>query len=135
MGARALASSSVSTISTISTDSAVRAAPAAGGERSGAVLDALGDPTRRRVLELVRSAPCSVTELAAQLPVSRPAVSQHLRVLFGAGLVEVQPSGRQRLYRARPAGLEPLARWIEGFWTDIAAAFTAAVDDYERNRT
>lgn len=77
---------------------------------------ALGDPTRRRVLAAVVDAPRSVTAIAEGLPVSRPAVSQHLKVLLDAGLVDAQPEGRQRLYSVRLAGLEPLRRELEAFW-------------------
>ena len=77
---------------------------------------ALGDPTRRRVLAAVVDGPRSVTAIADGLPVSRPAVSQHLKVLLDAGLVVAQPEGRQRLYSVRRAGLDPVRRGLESFW-------------------
>lgn len=93
------------------------------------MLDALGDPTRRRVLSLVRKGPRSVGDIAAELPVSRPAVSQHLKVLKGAGLVTDHPDGTRRLYVADPRGLAVLRTYVEAFWDDALAAFAAAADD------
>lgn len=84
---------------------------------------ALADPTRRRVLALVAQAPSSVTALAEQLPVSRPAVSQHLQVLLEAGLVTVRPRGRHRIYAARPETLVELRRELDGFWAQALANF------------
>ncbi len=78
---------------------------------------ALGDPTRRRVLAAVVPGPRSVTAIAADLPVSRPAVSQHLKVLLDAGLVEASREGRRHIYRVRLAGLEQVRRELESFWT------------------
>jgi DNA-binding transcriptional ArsR family regulator len=92
------------------------------------VLDALGDPTRRAVLELLRDGPRAVGDLAADLPVSRPAVSQHLRVLRGAGLVRERREGTRRLYRVDPQGLAALRTYLESFWTDVLAAFKAAAE-------
>ncbi|HEU5149340.1 MAG TPA: metalloregulator ArsR/SmtB family transcription factor [Iamia sp.] len=77
---------------------------------------ALGDPTRRKVLAAVVDAPRSVTAIADDLPVSRPAVSQHLRVLLDAGLVDARQEGRHRLYSVRVEGLEPVRRELESFW-------------------
>ncbi|WP_262851814.1 ArsR/SmtB family transcription factor [Mumia quercus] len=77
---------------------------------------ALSDPTRRRVLARVAQAPSSVTEIARGLPVSRPAVSQHLRVLLDARLVYVRREGREHVYRPRPEGLEQLRQELETFW-------------------
>lgn len=90
------------------------------------MLDALGDPTRRRVLELLRPGPRAVGELAAELPVSRPAVSQHLRVLKGAGLVTERRAGTRHLYRIDAAGLAALRTYLETFWDDALAAFADA---------
>jgi DNA-binding transcriptional ArsR family regulator len=84
---------------------------------------ALGDPTRRRVLAAVVDSPRSVTAIADGLPVSRPAVSQHLKVLLDAGLVEARPEGRQRLYSIRRAGLDPVRRELESFWGGTLTAF------------
>lgn len=88
-------------------------------------LDVLHDPTRRRVLELLRSGECSVRGLTDQLPVSQPAVSQHLRVLKGAGLVDVRPEGTRRLYRVNPSGLDAVRAWVDSFWDDALTAFVA----------
>lgn len=96
--------------------------------RSDAVLDALGDPTRRRVLALVRAGSRSVTEVAAELPVSRPAVSQHLAVLHAAGLVKRQVVGREHRYRADPTGFAVLRAYLESYWNTTLAAFAAAAD-------
>ena len=94
------------------------------------VLDALGDATRRRVLQLVRdTGPAAVGELAAELPVSRPAVSQHLRVLKGAGLVTERKDGTRHLYRVDPEGLAALRTYLDSFWTDALAAFKDAADE------
>jgi DNA-binding transcriptional ArsR family regulator len=99
---------------------------------SGALLDALGDPTRRRVLELVREqGPAPVNVIAGQLPVSRPAVSQHLRVLEGAGLVTSRRDGTRHLYVVRPDGLEPLRLWLEAFWDDALARFKRTAEGSE----
>ena len=88
----------------------------------------LGDVYKRQVFELLRRGPCSVGELAAELPVSRPAVSQHLRVLKGAGLVSEQKEGTRRLYRVEPQGLTELRDWIDRFWTEALDGFKAAAE-------
>ncbi len=92
------------------------------------VLDALGDPTRRAVLEKLRAGPKSVVEIAAGLPVSRPAVSQHLRVLKDAGLVIDRRVGNRRYYRLDPKGLARLRDYVEGFWTTVMTEFQHAVE-------
>ncbi len=92
------------------------------------VLDALGDPTRRAVLELLRDGPRAVVDIASELPVSRPAVSQHLRVLKGAGLVTERKDGTRHLYRVDPEGLVALRTYLESFWTDALAAFKDAAE-------
>src|SRR6266576_3907431 len=88
-------------------------------------MDALGHPTRRAIFEQLRSGARSVGEIAAELPVSRPAVSQHLRVLKEAGLVTERRNGTRRLYRLNPDGLDELRRYVEDYWTDALAAFKA----------
>lgn len=94
-----------------------------------AALDALGDPTRRRVLELVRDhGPAPVGAIAASLPVSRPAVSQHLRVLEGAGLVTCVKAGTRHLYAVEPDGLAELRLWLDGFWDLALARFKRAAE-------
>lgn len=85
--------------------------------------DALGDWTRRQVLEGLRGGPRSVGELAATLPVSRPAVSQHLRVLKEAGLVVDRKVGTRRYYEVDPEGLGALRSWLDDFWGDALEAF------------
>ncbi len=91
-------------------------------------MDALGDGTRRQILERLRRGPLAVGELAKGLPVSRPAVSQHLRVLKGAGLVTEQRAGTRRLYRVDTDGLAEVREYFESFWTDVLAAFEAAAE-------
>jgi DNA-binding transcriptional ArsR family regulator len=91
------------------------------------VLTALADPTRRRILESLRAAPRTVGQLAAGQPVSRPAVSQHLRVLEAARLVRVEPRGTRRLYSVRRDGLEELRRYLESFWSDVLDAYGAEI--------
>jgi DNA-binding transcriptional ArsR family regulator len=81
-----------------------------------AVLDALGDRTRRHIIHRLRAGPSSVGELAAALPVSRPAVSQHLTVLRRSGLVRYEELGTRNVYRLDPAGLTELRSWLDSFW-------------------
>ena len=89
----------------------------------GYVLDVLGDPTRRRILELLRERPRAVVDLAARLPVSRPAVSRHLRLLKEAGLVSDLAEGTRRIYRVRPEGFGPVIAYWDRFWSDALGAF------------
>jgi DNA-binding transcriptional ArsR family regulator len=91
-------------------------------------MDALGDPTRRQVFELLRGGPRSVGELAAQLPVSRPAVSQHLRVLETSGLVTHRRNGTKNLYELDAHGVVALRAWVDAFWDEALARFKTAVD-------
>ena len=93
---------------------------------------ALADPTRRAVFERLRRGPLAVGEIARGLPVSRPAVSQHLRVLKEAGLVSEQRDGTRRLYRVEPKGLAELRAYFEEFWTDALAAFKDEADAEQR---
>lgn len=86
-------------------------------------LQALADPTRRAVFERLRDGPSPVGELAAELPVSRPAVSQHLRVLKNAGLVREQRMGTRRIYSVEVEGLVELRRYLDTFWSDVLEAF------------
>ncbi|MFV2039558.1 MAG: ArsR/SmtB family transcription factor [Acidimicrobiales bacterium] len=83
-----------------------------------AVARALAEPRRREILRLVRDQEVSVSAIAEQFPVSRPAISQHLRVLQEAELVTVRSVGTRRYYRARPEGLTELRSWLDGFWSD-----------------
>jgi DNA-binding transcriptional ArsR family regulator len=92
----------------------------------GTVLSAITDPTRRQMLESLRAGPRSVGDIAADHAVSRPAISQHLRVLSEAGLVRAHKVGRHNYYAIDPAGLGVLRSYVDGFWTDVLAAFQAA---------
>jgi DNA-binding transcriptional ArsR family regulator len=94
----------------------------------GSALGVLSDPTRRAVFERLRGGPLPVNVLAAGLPVSRPAVSQHLKVLKGAGLVEERSEGVRRIYSVRREGLRELRDWLDGFWSDALEAFKAEVE-------
>jgi DNA-binding transcriptional ArsR family regulator len=91
-------------------------------------LTALADPTRRAVFERLHAAPASVGELAAGLPVSRPAVSQHLKALRLAGLVTDRAEGTRRVYYIDPDGLGDLRRWLDRFWDDALEAFKQEVE-------
>ena len=97
-------------------------------------LQALADPTRRSVLEQLRHGPRAVGEIAARLPVSRPAVSQHLRVLKEAGLVTERQDGTRRLYRVDPDGLAGLRQYLDGFWEEALANFKAAAEAEKRRK-
>lgn len=89
---------------------------------------ALGDPTRRMVFERLARRPMAVGELAALLPVSRPAVSQHLKVLKDAGLVVDEAQGTRRVYRVDPEGIEAMRTYLDRFWDRALAAFKAAAE-------
>ena len=99
----------------------------ADGRRNG--FDALGDATRRAIFEQLADGPKAVGELARDLPVSRPAVSQHLKVLKEAGLVVDEANGTRRLYRLDPRGLGALRAYVDRFWTHALAAFKEAVEN------
>jgi DNA-binding transcriptional ArsR family regulator len=91
-------------------------------------MSALGDPTRRAIFERLADGPLPVGEIARGLPVSRPAVSQHLKVLKAAGLVIDQADGTRRLYRIDPAGVGALRAYFDGFWNQALAAFKTAAE-------
>ena len=91
------------------------------------VLTALADPTRRQIFEALREQPKTVGELAANQPVSRPAVSQHLRVLESARLVSVEPHGNRRLYSIKRDGLDDLRHYLESFWSDVLSSYGAEI--------
>src|SRR5919109_409870 len=95
------------------------------------VLAALADPTRRRVFEQLAKRPRSVGELARRLPISRPAVSQHLQVLKSAGLVSDRADGTRRVYAIDPAGLGPMRAWLDQFWDRQLEAFRREVESEE----
>jgi DNA-binding transcriptional ArsR family regulator len=90
--------------------------------------DALGDGTRREIFERLAVRPQAVGELADQLPVSRPAVSQHLRVLKGAGLVTDRPAGNRRISQVDPAGISALRAYLDQFWNESLASFKEAAE-------
>ena len=92
-------------------------------------MNALSDPTRRAIFEWLRQGPRAVGELAGELPVSRPAVSQHLRVLKEAGLVTDVKAGTRRLYRVDPRGLDGLRAYFERFWDDALFPLKQAADN------
>lgn len=95
-------------------------------------MDALGDRTRRAIFEQLRKGPRAVGEIADELPVSRPAVSQHLRVLKEAGLVRERRNGTRRIYRVDTDGLDELRTYFDEFWNEALAAFKAAAEDERR---
>ena len=86
-------------------------------------MDALGDPTRRKLVEYLRLGPCSVTELISIVSISQPAVSQHLRVLREAHLVNMEKRGQQRIYHLNPVGLAVLRSYAESLWDDVLRSF------------
>jgi DNA-binding transcriptional ArsR family regulator len=91
-------------------------------------LGLLGDPTRRAIFELLARRPSSVGELALQLPVSRPAVSQHLKILKDGGLVVDRAEGTRRVYRLNPDGVAALRTWLDRVWDDALTAFQKAAE-------
>ena len=91
----------------------------------GEVLAAMADPTRRHILEALRTQPKTVGELAKDQPVSRPAGSQHLKVF--AGLVGVEPQGNRRLYRIKRDGLDDLRKYLDNYWSDVLSAYATEV--------
>jgi DNA-binding transcriptional ArsR family regulator len=91
-------------------------------------LGLLGDPTRRAIFELLARRPCSVGELAQNLPISRPAVSQHLRVLKDGGLVVSRPEGTRRVYRLNPEGVTALRAYLDRIWDQALTAFQKAAE-------
>lgn len=95
---------------------------------AGDPFDALGDPNRRAIVELLGAGERSVQELADLLPISRPAVSRHLRLLKRAGLVVERPRGTRRIYTLHDQGIEAVRVYVERVWGDAAASFRAAAD-------
>lgn len=94
-------------------------------------LAALGDSTRRTIFERLADRPSAVGELARELPVSRPAVSQHLKVLKDAGLVIDRPEGNRRIYQVDPDGVAALRAYLDQFWNRSLAAFKAVVEEHD----
>ncbi|MBT3989306.1 MAG: winged helix-turn-helix transcriptional regulator [Rhodospirillaceae bacterium] len=99
----------------------------------GNIFLALGDPTRRSVLEALRHQPMTVGMLAKQMPVSRPAVSQHLKILKEAELVTVTPKGASNEYALNRKGLDEIRAWLDSMWDDSLEAFKAHVDQKPEN--
>jgi len=95
---------------------------------------ALADPTRREIFERVAARPRAVGEIADELPVSRPAVSQHLKVLSEAGLVTARAAGTRRIYALDPQGLAGLRDYLDGFWRRSLAAFARAAEEHHDTR-
>ncbi|WP_240514031.1 ArsR/SmtB family transcription factor [Paramylibacter kogurei] len=87
------------------------------------IFTALADPRRRNILQQIATQPMSVAQLADQHNVSRPAISQHLKILTDAGLLSVTPKGTKRIYQINRDGLEPVRAYIDGFWDDALTAF------------
>ncbi len=103
-------------------------------EAVSAGFTALADPTRRRIFEQVADRAQAVGELASALPVSRPAVSQHLKVLKQAGLVADHPVGSRRIYQLEPTGVDALRFYLQRFWDQTLTAYKAAVEQPEKER-
>ena len=101
---------------------------------AGDPFGALGDPHRRRILTLLGDRPRAVGELASELPISRPAVSRHLRLLKEAGLVEERPEGTRRIYGLRKEGLEAVQQYLLGVWGDAAARFRLLAENTGERR-
>jgi DNA-binding transcriptional ArsR family regulator len=99
------------------------------------VLDALGDRTRRAILESIRNGPKPVVDIARDLPVGRPAVSQHLKVLKEAGLVIDRAVGTRRVYEIDREGLEAVQRYLGSFWSDTLSRFKRAVESDPTRRS
>ncbi len=97
-------------------------------------IEALADATRRSVFERLREGPHSVGELASGMPVSRPAVSQHLRVLKSAGLVRDRQAGNRRIYEVAPDGLRALQRYLDDFWAEAMRSYKRAADSQTPER-
>ncbi len=99
-----------------------------------ATMTALADPTRRDIIDRLRGGPLPVGAIAKTMPVSRPAVSQHLRVLSDAGLLSVTPSGNRRLYAIAPDGVDALRQYLDGLWDDALAAFARAAQEQAKGK-
>lgn len=109
------------------------AEPVTRSQGAGDPFDALGDPNRREILSLLGSADKSVQEIAAVLPISRPAVSRHLRLLKEAGLVDEEPQGTRRIYRLREQGMQAVQAYLEAVWGEAAARFRLVAEKTERD--
>ena len=100
----------------------------------GDPFDALGDPNRRAIVEVLRDGPQPVGRIAERLPISRPAVSRHLRLLQEAGLVRAEAEGTRRLYRLHGEGVEAVRAYLETVWGDVARRFSLAAENLPRDR-
>lgn len=101
----------------------------AGSAASGDPFDALGDPNRRQILSLLGEGDKPVQQIASAMPISRPAVSRHLRLLKDAGLVAERAEGTRRIYHLRQQGLDAVREYLEGVWGQAAARFTLLADN------
>jgi DNA-binding transcriptional ArsR family regulator len=101
-------------------------------QQAGDPFDALGDPYRRAIVELLRGGERSVREIADELPISRPSVSRHLRLLTNAGLVSAEPRGTRRLYRLHDEGVDAVQAYLEQVWGDAGARFRLAAENTRR---
>ncbi len=99
---------------------------------AGDPFEALGDPSRREILRLLSAGDRPVGEIAAQMPISRPAVSRHLRVLKDAGMVAERAQGTRRIYRLRAQGMQAVQVYLEGVWGEAAARFRLLAENTER---
>ena len=104
-------------------------------ETNGQTIGVLGDPTRREIFELLSELPSSVGDLAARVPVSRPAVSQHLKVLKDAGLVLDERDGTRRIYRLDPDGVAQMQAYLDRFWNLAMASFKRRVEQRRKEST
>jgi DNA-binding transcriptional ArsR family regulator len=109
-------------------------APSAGDRSTRDPFDALGDPNRRAILTMLSDGGRSVRQIADALPISRPAVSRHLRLLKEAGLVEEEPAGTRRIYRLQEQGIEAVRGYLEQLWGDAAVRFRLAAENTSRRR-
>jgi DNA-binding transcriptional ArsR family regulator len=96
---------------------------------AGDPFDALGDPNRRAIVEVLRAQPCSVQEIADRLPISRPAVSRHLRLLKRAGLVVDEPSGTRRLYRLHDEGVQAVQEYLREVWGEALTRYRLVAEN------
>ncbi len=100
----------------------------------GTAIAALADPTRRAIVEQLRAGPLPVATIAEAMPVSRPAVSQHLRVLTDAGLLAVTPNGTRRFYSIAPEGIDGLRRYLDSLWDDALDAYARAARERAKHQ-
>jgi DNA-binding transcriptional ArsR family regulator len=98
-------------------------------------LAAMADPSRQEICQRLKAGPLAVGDIARGMTVSRPAVSQHLKILKAAGLVDDRPDGTRRLYYLEPAGLAPLVQWLNGFWDDALIEFKNEVERMGKEKT